>query len=134
MPHGPIIAWSKEDKVTETIQRSKKHFGPALQHQVDALLTPENLAILVGTLVIWAASHFVGVGEIVDVALLLIGAVMLGPAIVDVAENLLKFGKCIAFAKPPAPTTAIRMRSLPAGGASALVTIRECAAAFTWCG
>ncbi len=95
MPIGPVLAWSKEDKVTETIQRSKKYFGPALQQQVDALLTPENLAILVGTLIIWAASHFVGIGEIVDVALLLVGAVMLGPAIVDVAENLLKFGKCI---------------------------------------
>jgi len=95
MPIGPVFAWSKEDKVTETLKRSKKYFGPALQHQIDALLTPENLAILVGTLIIWAASHFIGVGEIIDVALLLVGAAMLGPAIVDVAENLLKFGKCL---------------------------------------
>jgi hypothetical protein len=63
--------------------------------EIDALLSPENLAIMAATLVIWAASHLIGVGEIVDVILLLVGAVMLGPAIVDVAENMLKFGKCI---------------------------------------
>src|SRR5262249_37001712 len=55
----------------------------------------ENGAILVGTLVIWAGSHFFGVGEIVDVALLLVGAAMIGPAVVDVGENLTKFGNCI---------------------------------------
>lgn len=95
MPIGPVLGWSREDKIKETILRSKKHFGPELGKQVDALLSPENLAIMVGTLVIWAGSHFFGVGEVVDVILLLVGAVMLGPAIVDVAENLIKFGKCI---------------------------------------
>ena len=95
MAPGPIAGWSNADKVKETLERSKKYVGPALGQQIDALLSPENLAMLLATLVIWAASHFVGVGEIVDVALLLVGAAMLGPAIVDVADNLLKFGKCI---------------------------------------
>src|SRR5947209_9875036 len=95
MPTGPVATWSKEDKVKETIIRSKKYLGPALSQQVDQLISPTNLAILVGTLVVWAGSHFFGVGEVVDVALLLVGAAMLGPSIVDVAENLIKFGKCI---------------------------------------
>jgi hypothetical protein len=95
MPIGPVFAWSKEDKIIETIKRSEPYFGPAMWQQVQALISPENIAIMLGTLLIWAASHFIGVGEIVDVILLLVGAVMLGPAIVDVAENLLKFGKCI---------------------------------------
>jgi hypothetical protein len=37
---------------------------------VEALLKPETLAIIAGTLVVWAGSHFLGVGEIVDVILL----------------------------------------------------------------
>jgi hypothetical protein len=95
MPIGPVLAWSKEDKIAETIVRSKKYLGPEIGRQVDALLSRENIAIMLGTLLIWAISHFFGVGEIVDVALLLLGAAMLGPAIVDVVENLLKFGKCV---------------------------------------
>ena len=95
MSSGPISTWSNADKITETIRRSKKHLGPALGQQVDALLSPENMTIMTATLVIWAGSHFFGVGEVVDVVLLLVGAALLGPAVVDVAENLIKFGQCI---------------------------------------
>lgn len=95
MPLGPVASWPREDKVLETLSRSKSHLGPAVGKQIDALMTPENLALMVATLVIWAASHFVGVGEVVDVLLLLVGAAMLGPSIVDVVKNLMEFGKCI---------------------------------------
>src|SRR5207344_1783079 len=95
MPVGPVWSWSKEDKIIETIKRSEPFLGPVLWQQVKELLSPTNIAIMLGTLVLWAASHLIGVGEVVDVALLLLGAFMLGPAIVDVAQNLLKFGKCI---------------------------------------
>lgn len=95
MPAGPIAIWSSEDKIKATIQRSKKYLGPVLGQQVDALLEPGNLAIMAATLAIWGGSHFIGVGEVVDVILLLVGAAMIGPAVVDVAENLIKFGKCI---------------------------------------
>jgi hypothetical protein len=61
-------------------------------NQVDALLAPESLTILAATLAIWAGSHFFGVGEIVDVGLLLVGAFFVGWSITDVASNLLTFG------------------------------------------
>ena len=70
-------------------------FYPMLLEQFATLVSPTNLEILLGTLVLWAASQFVGVGEVVDVALLLVGAAMLGPSIVDVSKNLMEFGKCI---------------------------------------
>jgi hypothetical protein len=63
-----------------------------IARQIDALLTPEALGIFVTTLTIWAGSHFFGVGEIVDVGLLLVGAFFVGWSITDVAENLLIFG------------------------------------------
>jgi hypothetical protein len=71
-----------------------------LATQFQALLTKENLAIMVATLVIWAGSHFFGVGEIVDVLLLTIGAFTIGWSITDVAEELYNF-----------VTTAINARS-----------------------
>jgi len=63
-----------------------------LARQVDALLSPENLGILAATLAIWAGSHFFGVGEVVDVGLLLLGAFLIGWSIADVAQNLVTFG------------------------------------------
>ena len=95
MPNGPVATWSHEDKVKETLVRSKKYFGAAIGEQIDALVSPLNLGIMVGTLLLWAVSHFVGVGEVVDVILLIVGAAMIGPSIVDVVKNLMEFGKCI---------------------------------------
>lgn len=85
-------SWSNSQRVTEALTRSKKFMPANLSHQVDALLTPEALGILVATLVIWAGAHFFGVGEIVDVGLLLVGAAFVGWSITEVAENLLTFG------------------------------------------
>lgn len=90
----PIFSpsWSNSQRVTEALTRSKQFMPANLARQVDALLTPEALGILVATLVIWAGSHFFGVGEVVDVGLLLVGAFFVGWSITDVAENLLTFG------------------------------------------
>jgi len=55
------------------------------------LLTPGTLAIFSGTLAVWAGSNFFGVGEIVDVGLLLVGAFFVGWSITDVARDLVTF-------------------------------------------
>jgi len=83
--------WSNAQRITEAITRSKEFMPDNIAHQIDALLTPEALGILVTTLTIWAGSHFFGVGEIVDVGLLLVGAFFVGWSITDVANNLLIF-------------------------------------------
>ena len=83
--------WSNAQRITEAITRSKEFMPDNIAHQIDALLTPEALGILVTTLTIWAGSHFYGVGEIVDVGLLLVGAFFVGWSITDVANNLLIF-------------------------------------------
>src|SRR5215510_12399662 len=53
-----------------------------------ALLTPMNLSIMVGSLVVWAAGHFFGVSEIADAFLLGFGLVFLGKAAIDAARLL----------------------------------------------
>lgn len=85
------LRWSSTERIRESIIRSKNHLPSAVGHQLDALLTAESLAILAGTLTVWAGSHFFGVGEIVDVGLLLVGAFFVGWSITDVARDLLDF-------------------------------------------
>lgn len=87
-----VAAMSATDKISEAIRRSKRHLPDSLARQLDALLTPENLALMAGTLAVWAGSHFFGVGEVVDVGLLLIGAFFIGWSITDVVKSLVEFG------------------------------------------
>jgi hypothetical protein len=56
--------WSWADKVQAAIVRSKGYMPAALAAQVDMLQAPENFAIMTGTIVIWAESHFFGVREV----------------------------------------------------------------------
>jgi hypothetical protein len=85
-------SWSNTERVSEALVRSKAYLPSGMASQIDALLSPATLAILVTTLGVWAGSHFFGVGEIVDVGLLLVGAFFVGWSITDVAEDLFIFG------------------------------------------
>jgi hypothetical protein len=88
----PISTWSNTDKVAEVLRRSKAYMPAALGAQIDALISPTNLAITAGSIVVWAGSHFFGVGEVVDVGLLLVGAFFIGWSMKDVVANLVTFG------------------------------------------
>jgi hypothetical protein len=91
-PGRAIASWSDTERIIEAIRRSKRYLPESLARQLDAFLTPENLAILGGTLVLWAGSHFCGVGEVVDVALLLVGSFVVGWSITGVVRELVAFG------------------------------------------
>jgi hypothetical protein len=88
---APVATWSSEDKVEEAIRRSPQYMPGNLGATFEAMLTPVNLGIMVVTLVVWAGSHFFGVGEIVDVGLLLVGAFAIGASIGDAATKLYEF-------------------------------------------
>src|SRR5258706_254613 len=79
------------ERLKEVLTRSKKNFGPDVSQAIDSLLSATNLAILAGTLTLWVGSHFFGVGEIVDVLLLLVGAFTIGWSITDVAKDVYTF-------------------------------------------
>ncbi|MDQ2697157.1 MAG: EndoU domain-containing protein, partial [Pseudomonadota bacterium] len=63
----------------------------SMRYEFEAILSPNSLAIMAGTLVVWAGSHAFGVGQAVDVVLLVGGAVFLGMAVFDVAGELSDF-------------------------------------------
>lgn len=95
----PITRWTSIEKATAVLGRSKRYLPDAVARQVDAFLTPENLAVLAGTLVIWAGSHFFGVGEVVDVGLLLVGSLLIGASMTGVVADLVAFGATTIHAR-----------------------------------
>jgi len=105
------------ERLTEVLTRSKKNFGPDVGRAIDSLLSPTNLAILGGTLVLWAGSHLFGIGEIVDVIFLLVGAFTIGWSITEVAEYIYTFADRPSmqvpmpiWTRPPKPSPALLFR------------------------
>jgi len=88
---GSISAMSSREKVGEGMRRSLPLLPANARQVVVQMLTPESLAVLTGTLVVWAGSHFFGVGEIVDAVLLVVGALTLGFSVFDGAKELYDF-------------------------------------------
>jgi hypothetical protein len=74
---------SPGEKIAEAMRRSLPYLPAESRTVVESLLKPEALAIIAATLVVWAGSHFLGVGEIVDVILLGVGVVTLGFAVFE---------------------------------------------------
>ena len=87
----PVHLMSQQEKVQGAIERSYKHLDDHIVQMLKAMLTPEAIGIAVGVLAIWAASHFVGIGEIIDVILLVIGGIAVGFSVFQAAEHLYYF-------------------------------------------
>jgi hypothetical protein len=52
------------------------------------MLEPEALAIMAGVVVVWALSHFVGIGEIADVIMFVVGAAAIGATAFAAGQEL----------------------------------------------
>lgn len=78
MTDAEIAVMSSTDKVGEAMQRAIPKLPSDAGAALRAMLTAENLAIMAGVIVVWAGSHVVGVGAIVDVLLLGAGVILLG--------------------------------------------------------
>src|SRR5690606_15063851 len=87
-----VLRMSKADKISEAMRRSLPHLPLEARRVVEGMLRPETIAIVSGTLMVWAGSHFFGVGEIVDIILLGVGVVALGFAVFEGAGELYEFG------------------------------------------
>jgi hypothetical protein len=94
-----VSAMSKQDKIGEAMKRSLPELPAEAQEVVKSLLSPLNLAIVAGTLVLWAGSHFFGVGELVDVILLAVGFLTIGIGIFSGAHELYAFATTAIDAK-----------------------------------
>lgn len=86
-----VAVWDLETKLVEAARRTTPKLPAETRAEFAALLTGSNLAIFTGVLVAWAGSHFFGVGEIIDVILLVVGAFTIGLQIGQVARDLWSF-------------------------------------------
>ncbi len=86
-----VAGLGSEAKIEEAMRRSLPRLEPDARAQVEAMLSPASLAIIAGTLIAWAGAHFVGVGEIVDIALLVVGFTLLGTSAYEGAKELVAF-------------------------------------------
>jgi len=94
-----ISRLSSTEKVEEALRRSLPYVPGDAKAIVESMLKPETLAIIAGTIVVWAGSHFFGVGEIVDIILLGVGVIAVGFSIFDGADELYSFATKAVNAK-----------------------------------
>ncbi len=80
-----------EDRLGVVLRKASKLLPGDVGHHLQALVSPESLAIMASVVVVWAASHFVGVGEISDVALLIGGWLTIGAGAASGCRKLLSF-------------------------------------------
>lgn len=91
------------DARLEAVFRKAARLLPGdLGHHLLALVSPESLAIMAGVIAIWAASHFAGVGEIADVALLIGGWLTIGASAIAGCRKLLSFASATRSARTEA--------------------------------
>lgn len=87
-----ILAQSSDiDKLKRAVERALPKLPGQVREKIEAMLTPEALAILAAIAAVWGASHWFGVGEVVDVILIGWGVWTLGAEAVDVAKDLYQF-------------------------------------------
>jgi hypothetical protein len=77
-PGSNVSQMSPGQRLREAILRTRNYVGPEVAQKLLSLVTPEAFAVLGGTATVWAAGHFFGVSEVVDLFLVGLGTVVLG--------------------------------------------------------
>ncbi|MCE7959201.1 MAG: hypothetical protein DYH06_14870 [Acidobacteria bacterium ACB2] len=122
----PVAAWSTGEKVQASIERALPLLPADVAHEIKMMLTPSAVAIMAGVLAVWGASHLFGVGEVVDLLLLVTGGVLLGAAALEVAENLVEFARKSTGARSEADLDAAARHfavAVAKGGVQAVLAI-----------
>jgi hypothetical protein len=93
MSNVNLATLSDAERIGEGISRGVRKLGPEVQQQLQALVTPQALAIAGGFFVAWLVSHAFGIGFIVDAILLGVGFTAVGLAVFSGIDELTEFGK-----------------------------------------
>src|SRR6478609_4121555 len=76
------------DKLVEAAKRATPLLPHEMQAEFASLFSPGAIAVTAGVLAAWAASHLIGVGEVADFVVLLIGIGTIGWQAVGAARDL----------------------------------------------
>jgi hypothetical protein len=86
-----VRSMSMQDRLAVVIRKALALLPGEAGRRLAALISPTALAITATVVGLWAASHFVGVGEVADVVLLMAGWVATGGAAIDGGRKLIDF-------------------------------------------
>lgn len=90
-PVGNVANWTFDQKLLETLRRAKPKILPEAWQQIEAILTPEAIAIVAAVLVAWVVSHAFGVGAAIDIIIAVVGVVAIGLAVFAGLDHLYEF-------------------------------------------
>jgi hypothetical protein len=96
-----VHSWPLQRVAVEVLRRTGRHLPKELKRQWYALVSRESLAKMAATIAIAAAAHLVGVGEIVDVALIGVGIIIAGRAAFEGGKELGRFLNSLVGAAVP---------------------------------
>jgi hypothetical protein len=88
---NPVSGWSTTDKIGSAIRRSFSRMPGETAAKLSSLVEPTALAVLAGTLLLWAGSHAVGVGEAFDLLMLVTGFLFVGWDALNAVKHLYQF-------------------------------------------
>jgi hypothetical protein len=92
---SPIL----QERIIEAVRCAGPHLPPALRAELEALLTPEAIALLCTLTSAWAIAHFFGAGQAADAILLVTGSVLCGASALQVARELQRFAAGVGSAR-----------------------------------
>lgn len=98
-PGRPVGQWSVGERLAYAVREAASRLGPEVRAKLEAMLTPENVALMVGTLVGLTAVQGVPVLNVVDAALVGTGLYAFGQDAVDVASDLVGFASKVLRAQ-----------------------------------
>ncbi|WP_133512773.1 hypothetical protein [Candidatus Thiosymbion oneisti] len=94
-----VASWSLEERLEETFNRTLPKLGPEAQAQLQAAINPTSLAIIGGVLVAWVVSHALGLGQIIDIIIIVGGVIAIGSAVFVGLDYLYDFAIGVYRAK-----------------------------------
>lgn len=92
VPEGDV------ERLLEAAYRALPLVPEEIRERVAELLTPEAMAALAGIAVVWAGSHFFGVGEVLDVVLAGVTVVAVGWDAIKALRGFARYYECAVHA------------------------------------
>ena len=88
-----------EKRIEQVLRRVPPYLPEAMRADFMKILEPQALVMTVAVLAVWAGSHAIGIGFIVDALLLVTAPIFTGKTVIDCAETLRKSLELMSEAK-----------------------------------
>ena len=94
-----VADWPAQQKLMEAARRTTSLLPPGMRDEFAALFTTENAAMTAGIFAVWGGSHLVGVGEVADVLLAVVGVAVLGTQALGACKDVTEFVRIATSAR-----------------------------------